>query len=709
MADFAKTPRPFYPPLSSDKREIRLLHLEPGDGDAALQCRLSVVSLDSDPSYEALSYCWGNGTSQVLVDAHPVLIPRNLDAALRRFREPNRERILWADAICIDQSQTEERNAQVALMADIYKRCERCLIFLGNTLEDDALKGLENLLTVLSKKHHLDQPDAPRVMSAFGRTSIPLMFLNRAAWWSRIWVVQEAILAPQSLVVFGSLEMLFSDVIRAVEFLDEHDIGPAWVPNREETDDLCHCMDHIKVTFIWADLLALRDHVYRLLELDRPRSEAKASGASVAPALAIQNQEPLPEIVDVLLSVRHRNCTDPRDKIFGVLSLVRDWGSWEPIKADYSKAALQVFVDFAAQMLQSREYGAKALLLATGAGYLSRALRDLPSWAPDWYQGGSAYGKYLITLDSEAVSQPSPQTNQSVTIVDPTTIMLHHALPLGEITTISNPGELIHKTHGQFTDGEAYRRFTTMLEEWRTFAGVKTPISLGAVLARHFPKDPSTADSAQPASTPTQQPSPDADNDSGSWTRLFADIHRSHTTVDFMPQIQNLLDDIRYYQTILRKMDPDEEVFYRTLVHNTYPLHLRRPQHHREALCILRLLLIFCGMFADPDRFLTRLNSVVLGKMAETLEMVEIWRKRLMRVDGGLLGIGPEGMRAGDEVFCFRGVETPFVLRRLSGTMHAVGSGGGESRRYTLVGYCYVDGFKSDGLSWEGAKEIYLE
>ncbi|KAG7293453.1 hypothetical protein NEMBOFW57_003504 [Staphylotrichum longicolle] len=724
MGDFTKTPRPFYPPLSSDKREIRLLHLEAGDGDAALQCRLSVASLDLNPSYEALSYCWGNGTSQVLVDGHPVLIPRNLDAVLRRFRHSDRERILWADAICIDQSQTEERNAQVALMADIYSRCERCLIFLGNTREDDGLKGLEELLIALSKKHHLDQPDAPRIRSAFGITSIPLMFANRAQWWGRIWVVQEVILAPQSLVVFGSLEMPFSDLVRAVEFLDEHDIGSAWAPSRDETDDLCHCMDHIKVTFIWADLLALRDHVYRLLELARPRPQADTNGASAAPTLAMQNQEESPDIVDVLLSVRHRHCTDSRDKIFGVLSLVRDWGSWKPLKADYAKAALQVFIEFAAQMLRSREYGPKALLLATGAGYPSRALTGLPSWAPDWYQKGSAYDKYLITLEREAASQPSSRDNQSVSIVNPTTIMLHHALPVGKITAVTTPGEPIHKTHGQPTDGEGYRRFTAMLEEWRTFAGVKTPISLGAVLNRHYPKCSGTADSAsQPVSAPTQQPSTgtdtdtdvdidnntDTDTDSGSWTRLLSDMHRSHTAVDFMPQIQDLLDDIRHYQAVLRQMDPDEETFYRTLVHNTYPFHLRRPQHQREALCILRLLLVFCGMFVDPDRFLTRLNSVVLGKMAETLEMVEIWRKRLMRVEGGSLGIGPEGMRAGDEVFCFRGVGTPFVLRRLRGTIHAVGRGQGGGERYELIGYCYVDGLERDGLDWEGVKEIYLE
>jgi hypothetical protein len=54
--DFIKIPRPFYPPLSSYKQEIRLLRLQPGDEALELQCRLSVVLITSNPLYEALSY-----------------------------------------------------------------------------------------------------------------------------------------------------------------------------------------------------------------------------------------------------------------------------------------------------------------------------------------------------------------------------------------------------------------------------------------------------------------------------------------------------------------------------------------------------------------------------------------------------------------------------------------------------------------------------
>jgi hypothetical protein len=67
-------------------------------------------------------------------------------------------------------------------------------------------------------------------------------------------------------------------------------------------------------------------------------------------------------------------------------------------------------------------------------------------------------------------------------------------------------------------------------------------------------------------------------------------------------------------------------------------------------------------------------------------------------------------VRPGDEVFCFEGVEAPFVLRRLA-RMAEAGAGEGESPRYTLVGHCYVDGLgaQKEGDGWEEVKEVYLE
>ncbi|KAK4102539.1 hypothetical protein N658DRAFT_506172 [Parathielavia hyrcaniae] len=570
-------------------------------------------------------------------------------------------------------------------MADIYRKCEDCLIWLGD-MQDEALDSFEELLNALSKKHHLDQPDAPRVNGMFGLTGIPLMFLNDVAWWDRIWVVQEVVLAPQSLVVFGPLEIPFHDLVRAVEFLDEHDVGSGWNPSSHEKDDRCHCMDHMKITFIWSDLLALRDKVYRLVQVDRPRrpqSDADSSNASQGASSVAHGRAGSPDIVGVLLSVRNRHCTDTRDKIFGVLSLVQNWGpGWEPIKADYSKGVLHVFIELASQMLQSSEYGPKTLLLARGAESQPAELTGLPSWVPDWSRPGRAYDKHLLTIERQAAPPPSSLDNPSVSVFGPT-IMLHHALPVAKIMATSTPGEPIHRTYGQATNREGYRRSTTMLDEWRTFAGVQNPVTSAGVLNRYLVSSeiPGTTDNT---ATPDEHATPEAHtmatesvSVSSIYARLMTDLERSHSTVDFMPQILNYLDGIRHFRSVLRqRMGPDEEVFNRTLLHgntDTCIVRLRARAHKpsppqagsqsnsnmneypREDLCILRLFLIFCNAFVDPDRFLTRLNSVVLRQMEEAVEMMQIWRKRLLRTEDGLLGIGPELARPGDEVFVSRG------------------------------------------------------
>ena len=189
-------------------------------------------------------------------------------------------------------------------------------------------------------------------------------------------------------------------LINAVEFVNDHDMRGAWYASSRETDQVCDCMDHIKVTFVWADLLTLRDRIYRLLEVTILHSEVKAIRSTSLPGASTN----LPDFINILLSVRHRACADPRDKIFGMLSLVKDWASRSSIKADYSKDEVTVFTEVAAQMIGS-DYGARTLLPAQGLDPVSRASAGLPTWVPDWTKSGR-YDKYLLDIDT-AVSQDS--------------------------------------------------------------------------------------------------------------------------------------------------------------------------------------------------------------------------------------------------------------------------------------------------------------
>lgn len=124
-------------------RSIRLLSLLPSsDQSAPLNVSLFESPLDelsSDKhSYDALSYVWGDPTGSVpcMCNGKLLLITPNCNDALRNLRLPNQHRLLWVDAICIDQGNRkeslQERNMQITLMGEIYRSAERTLCWLGN-------------------------------------------------------------------------------------------------------------------------------------------------------------------------------------------------------------------------------------------------------------------------------------------------------------------------------------------------------------------------------------------------------------------------------------------------------------------------------------------------------------------------------------------------------------------------------------------------
>jgi hypothetical protein len=104
-----------YRALDAAKAEIRLLTLRAGSWDDNIKCKLAHVSLHSNPDYEALSYTWGEleGLICILVDGHICEVRPDLEIALRHLCLEDKDRVLWIDALCINQDDISERNAQV--------------------------------------------------------------------------------------------------------------------------------------------------------------------------------------------------------------------------------------------------------------------------------------------------------------------------------------------------------------------------------------------------------------------------------------------------------------------------------------------------------------------------------------------------------------------------------------------------------------------
>ncbi|GKT90006.1 heterokaryon incompatibility protein [Colletotrichum tofieldiae] len=132
--------------------DIRLLTLHPGDALATLSCTLQSTPLESAPDYEAVSYAWGSGdlsdtltvfsnpdpTSDHASSSGGVAITPHVTALLRSLRRAAEPRVLWIDAICINQADISERSVQVLQMREIYTRALHVIIWLGLATEDGS-------------------------------------------------------------------------------------------------------------------------------------------------------------------------------------------------------------------------------------------------------------------------------------------------------------------------------------------------------------------------------------------------------------------------------------------------------------------------------------------------------------------------------------------------------------------------------------------
>jgi hypothetical protein len=135
--------------LLTEAGAIRLIDLQPcPDVNAQVQCSILHTTLydcdmDIMESYTALSYVWGdpNDTMKILVDGKELEITNNLDSALRHVRDETRSRRIWADTICINQQDNNEKAQQVTRMGDVYKIAHNTIIYLGesNPASDAAI------------------------------------------------------------------------------------------------------------------------------------------------------------------------------------------------------------------------------------------------------------------------------------------------------------------------------------------------------------------------------------------------------------------------------------------------------------------------------------------------------------------------------------------------------------------------------------------
>jgi len=329
-----------YQQLDTSRHEIRLLTLHPTtDESEQIHCSLSHAELQSkngsaSPIYEALSYVWGEPvfSEPILLNDQEFLITPSLKYALSYLRYKTEPRVLWVDAVCINQSNIEERNQQVALMREIYSRCERDIAWidpmigrrftssqlahptLRHDIEEDIKEGMELMQNISAKnsktlKDLQNMEESDGYLLNYGPQQQLRAVIDTPTIWKRLWVMQELSLAPRLTLVCKDAELDW-DCLSAL--LKDEPYFDAFHMYRS------HSLNHP----LWGEIFV----TVKLIE-DQRRLFREAGQVHSG-------------LMDVLSRFREMGSTDPRDKIFGLLGLVtEDHG----INIDYTKSVTELY------------------------------------------------------------------------------------------------------------------------------------------------------------------------------------------------------------------------------------------------------------------------------------------------------------------------------------------------------------------------------
>ncbi|KAF8849413.1 HET-domain-containing protein, partial [Acephala macrosclerotiorum] len=338
--------------------EIRLLHLLPGDSSEPVHVVLEAVPFTSDnvPDFEALSYCWGSEENPMVIfvgesDEFTLAVTRNLGEALSYLRFENASRVLWIDAICVNQQDLDERSRQVKRMADIYSNAGRVIVWLGPESEDSdiAIDCIEEVASHVEVNWSIYAMHSKTDSTHWADGNVPAPFdtheylalsnfLGRN-WFERLWIWQEVLLSSHDPVVVCGNRSLAWDAIRSAM--------------------LCLIRKPLPPHTSYEDDKVFRSNLHKVYAI--------CSGNRAQPFNALINQ------------TRHCECSDPRDRVFALLSLVHPWWDVSKLELSYTKDVFEVYQE--AMLFWSRKARSLSLLPTVEM----RAERQKgPSWVPDW-------------------------------------------------------------------------------------------------------------------------------------------------------------------------------------------------------------------------------------------------------------------------------------------------------------------------------------
>ncbi|KAH8587764.1 heterokaryon incompatibility protein-domain-containing protein [Bisporella sp. PMI_857] len=217
-------------------RNIRLIEIRLGSEKTTLEISLVEYRLGS-VKFEALSYVWGKQTTRqrIKCNGHSMYVGSSLLDAFGELARRRSTGLIWADAICINQSDDQEKTRQVRMMREIYEKAQRVIIWLGKGQAGDG-RGFELAKTLYQKCDGADYDmyattydfedfdcESKGVPRSFGNLDWAALFaILSHPWFSRIWVVQELLVAQESIMWRGALDLNTNIILWVVMQVARH-------------------------------------------------------------------------------------------------------------------------------------------------------------------------------------------------------------------------------------------------------------------------------------------------------------------------------------------------------------------------------------------------------------------------------------------------------------------------------------------------------
>jgi len=630
-----------YSPLDPSSNEIRLLRFERSgspDSDGLLRLEIKHFSLDGCcPEYHALSYVWGSPdkTWPVAINEGSMRVTQSLGTALRRFHADETVQWLWADALCINQADDEEKSAQVQKMRRIYHQARRVLSWLGlpgpgteQLMGDIEREGMR--LLDFGWNRHREVHDRGWGNTPHRTPTHPnLLMSSHPAQWQAFKSLDGLLKSNQALFAQVAAELSLSqgsdgpfryDAMQ--DFLHLPNWRRVWILQEfVVAQDLYLVCGQTKLKYTYFLVIYYIYHLYYENQSHSTVITGQITEQSTKIASAIASLNPVfirtlmrmryqtsSELQSLLSSASRLGATDPRDRIFALLGLAEDSESLG-IKADYTRAYADICADTAWKLLSKHGLG----ILDEARGLrASKYAENLPSWVPDW----------SMRTRSTLTGRRLPYFSEDVDFcASGDSVMRQSGASSRSSTVLEIGGRFVAQISAVGSVGD----FTVPRVSGSNLRIAKTFLSELQELARHFS-----------ASTPYF-------GEDG-WEQVVWQTSIAHRGREAIP---------------LRER----------------PAYEAKSTRMQEAYGMISR----CGGDSVEEEDIWRFQNCH-DYLTYLCRMADMKRPFACYGDAEYLGMGPKEMEPGDRIFVIFGANFPFVLRPL------------PSGRYKLIGEAYISG-----------------